>query len=109
MNINHSLAIIGVVAVCTIITRVLPFLIFGRHKEIPKLVQYLGGYLPPAIMATLVIYCLKSVELLKGNHGIPELLSVFLVAILHVWRKNTLLSIGAGTVCYMLLVQMVFV
>jgi len=109
MNINHSLAIIGVVAVCTIITRVLPFLIFGRHKEIPKTVQYLGDYLPPAIMATLVIYCLKGVDLLKGNHGLPELISVFLVIILHVWKKNTLLSIGAGTVCYMFLIQMIFV
>lgn len=104
----HSLAIIAVVALCTLLTRALPFLLLGGKKEIPKTVQYLGRVLPPAIMAILVVYCLKSINLLQGSHGIPELVSVAVVAVLHIWKKNTLLSIGGGTVCYMLLIQLVF-
>lgn len=104
----HSLAIIAVVALCTILTRALPFLLLGGKKQIPKTIQYLGKVLPPAIMAILVVYCLKGINLLQGTHGIPELLSVAVVATLHLWKKNTLLSIGAGTVCYMILIQSVF-
>lgn len=104
----HSLAIIAVVALCTMLTRALPFLLLGGKKQIPKTIQYLGKVLPPAIMAILVVYCLKEINLLQGTHGIPELLSVAVVAILHLWKKNTLLSIGAGTVCYMILIQAVF-
>lgn len=105
----HSLAIIFVVAICTMMTRALPFLVFGGKKEVPKTIQYLGKVLPPAIMAILVVYCLKGVHLLEGTHGLPELISVAVVALLHLWKKNTLLSIGAGTICYMMLVQIVFV
>lgn len=104
----HSLAIIIVVAVCTLMTRALPFIVLGGKKEVPKTIQYLGKVLPPAIMAILVVYCLKGVHLLEGNHGFPELISVAVVALLHLWKKNTLLSIGAGTICYMVLVQLVF-
>ncbi|MBO5208210.1 MAG: branched-chain amino acid transporter permease [Lachnospiraceae bacterium] len=109
MEVCYSLAIIGVVAVCTILTRALPFLIFGGKKEVPQLVQYLGKVLPPAIMTILVVYCLRGVSLLGGSHGLPELISVVVVAGLHIWKKNILLSIGIGTICYMMLVQMVFV
>ena len=105
---GHSLAIIGVVALCTVLTRVLPFWILGGRKEVPATVQYLGKVLPPAIMAILVVYCLKNINLLEGSRGLPEFLAVALVAVLHLWKKNTLLSIGAGTVFYMILVQAVF-
>lgn len=105
---THSLAIIAVVAFCTILTRALPFIALGGKKEVPPSVKYLGKVLPPAIMSILVVYCLKSVNLLVGSRGIPELASVALVAALHIWKKNTLLSIGAGTLCYMALVQLVF-
>lgn len=105
---NHSLAIIAVVALCTIITRALPFVLLGGRKEIPPVVRYLGKVLPAAIMAILVVYCLKGINLFAGSRGIPELLAVAAVVILHLWKKNTLLSIGAGTFCYMLLVQFVF-
>ena len=74
----------------------------------PATVQYLGKVLPPAIMAILVVYCLKDINLLEGSRGLPEFLAVALVAVLHLWKKNTLLSIGAGTVFYMILVQAVF-
>ena len=100
--------IIAVASLCTILLRAFPFLIFGGKKEVPSTVQYLGKALPPAIMAVLVVYCLRGVSFLKGNHGIPEIISVLVVAGLHIWKKNILLSIGLGTVCYMLLVQLVF-
>ena len=109
MNITHTIGIILVVAGCTIIIRSIPFLLFGGNRQVPNVIHYLGKYLPPAIMATLVVYCLRSVNIIKGSHGLPELLSVALVAGLHMWKKNILLSVGLGTICYMLLVQMVFI
>lgn len=108
MNTLYSLLIIIVVSLCTILLRALPFLIFGGKKEVPQTVQYLGKVLPPAIMTVLVVYCLREVSFLEGNHGIPEIISVLLVAGLHLWKKNILLSIGLGTVCYMILIQLVF-
>lgn len=78
------------------------------RKNTPKVVLYLGEVLPYAIMGMLVVYCLKNVSLFRGSHGIPEAISVALVVLLHKWKHNTLFSIAAGTVCYMLLVQMVF-
>lgn len=109
MNWEHSLMIIAVCALTTLSTRALPFLIFGGKKEVPAMIRYLGKVLPCAIMAILVVYCLKEIHLLTGNHGLPELLAVALVVVLHVWKKNTLLSIGLGTGFYMFLVQVIFV
>ena len=80
-----------------------------KNRPVPRLVEYLGGTLPYAAMGLLVVYCLKDVAWLSGTHGAPELISIALTAGLHVWRRNTLVSIAAGTVCYMLLVQFVFV
>lgn len=108
MNTGHSIAIIVVTAFCTLVTRTIPFLLFGRKKEVPKTVKYLGNVLPPAIMVILVVYCFKGVNFLSGNHGLPELLATVLVIVLHLWKKNILLSIGCGTVCYMVLLQTVF-
>lgn len=103
---SQALEIILVVAACTFLTRVLPFLFFGGNKEVPKTVNYLGKILPPAIMATLVVYCLKGVDLTSAPYGAAEFLSVALVAGLHLWKRNNLLSIGAGTVCYMILIRL---
>lgn len=105
MSIEHSIAIIVVTALCTLATRVAPFLLFGRKKEVPQTVKYLGKVLPPAIMAILVVYCFKEVDLFTGFHGLPEFLAAGVVIVLHLWRKNVLLSIGCGTFCYMLLLQ----
>lgn len=105
---QHSVAIIAVVAVCTLLTRALPFMVLGGRKEIPQVVRYLGKVLPPAIMAILVVYCLKNVHLFTGSRGIPEFLSVAVVAVLHLWKKNTLLSIGVGTILYMFFIQVLF-
>ena len=98
----HSVAIIAVAAIVTLIIRAVPFVAFDGT------VTYLGKVLPPAIMVILVIYCVKGINLFTGSHGIPELLSIAVVALLHIWKKNTLLSIAVGTILYMILVQVVF-
>ena len=104
----HSALIVAVAAAVTIALRFLPFLIFGENRKTPPLITYLGQVLPYAIMGMLVVYCLKGVDLTAAPFGIPEILGCALVAGLHIWKRNTLLSIGLGTVCYMLLVQFVF-
>ena len=108
MTATRAFVIILVTAVCTLITRLVPFTLFGGKKEMPKAVNYLGVILPPAIMTTLVVYCLKGADLFSTTHGIPELSATILTALLHAWKRNVLLSIAAGTFCYMLLVQVVF-
>lgn len=109
LHAGHSLAIVGVTAVCTILIRAFPFLVFGGRKEVPGAVQYLGAVLPASIMAVLVVYCMRNMDFMAISHFAPSLAAGILVVGLHVWKKNILLSIGAGTVCYMMLVQMVFV
>lgn len=104
----HAALIVAVCALVTIGLRFLPFLIFGSHRKTPPFVTYLGKVLPCAIMAMLVVYCLKDVSLLSFPHGVPEAIAVLVVAGLHIWKRNTLLSIVAGTVCYMVLVQGIF-
>lgn len=104
----HSAAMIAVIALVTAALRFLPFLLFGENRQTPPLVTYLGRVLPYAIMGMLVIYCLKGVSLTASPYGIPEAIACAVVIALHVWKRSTLLSIGAGTVCYMLLVQFLF-
>ncbi len=106
MVTKHTFALIAVIAVVTLLLRALPFLIFSGRKT-PAFVTYLGKVLPYAIMGMLVVYCLKDTTVLSFPYGIPELLACGVVVLLHLWRKNTLLSIGAGTAFYMLLVQVV--
>ena len=79
-----------------------------KKRQTPKFIEYLGKALPAAVFAMLVVYCLKSVDILTGSHGLPELISIIVVVLLHLWKKQMLLSIAGGTVCYMLLVQLVF-
>ena len=108
MTAVQQLITVLVVAVGTMLTRFLPFLLFPADKPTPKYIQYLGKVLPAAVFGMLVVYCLKNVSLLTGSHGLPEAIAIAAVAALHLWKKNTLLSIAGGTVCYMLLVQLVF-
>jgi hypothetical protein len=103
----QSAVTIGAVILGTMATRFLPFLVFPKGKTPPKFVQYLGKVLPCAAIGLLVVYCFKDVAS-SGTYGIPEILSVLLIIVLHKWKKNTLLSIGGGTALYMLLVQTVF-
>ena len=104
----HSALMIAIIALVTAALRFLPFLIFRENRKTPPLVSYLGQVLPYAIMGMLVIYCLKGVSFAAFPFGIPEMIGCLVVVLLHIWKRNTLLSIGAGTVCYMLLVQLVF-
>jgi len=108
LTVTQQILTIAVVVAGTMVTRFLPFLVFPPGKETPKYIKYLGDVLPPAVIGLLVVYCLKDVHFLSGNHGIPELAGVLSVALLHLWKRNMLLSIAGGTICYMLLVQLVF-
>ena len=108
LSAGMSLLIIVVVGITTFATRVIPFLVFPKGKEIPKTIQYLGKVLTPAVIGMLVVYCLKDTAVLSAPYGIPELISVLAVVLLHVWKRNNLISIGVGTVLYMVLIQVVF-
>lgn len=108
MNNLHTALIIAVAALVTMALRFLPFLIFGENQKTPTVVAYLGRVLPYSIMGMLVVYCLKDIRFTAAPFGIPEAIGCAVVALLHFWKRNTLLSIGAGTVCYMLLMQFVF-
>lgn len=108
MTIAQQVVTIGLCVLATLITRFLPFLAFSSERKTPAYVTYLGKALPAAIFGMLVIYCLKNVSFLSGTHGIPEIISIVAVILLHLYKRNMLLSIAAGTVCYMLLVQFVF-
>jgi branched-subunit amino acid transport protein AzlD len=108
MSEPRSVLLIAVVAIVTAALRFLPFLIFGEGRETPPLVAHLGKVLPFAIMGMLVIYCLKDISFAAAPFGIPECIGCAVVIVLHLWKRNTLLSIGLGTLSYMLLVQFVF-
>jgi len=108
MNLMQQIITIVMVVVGTILTRFLPFIVFPSGKPTPNYIQYLGKVLPSAVIGLLVIYCFKNVNILSGSHGIPELIGVAVVAMLHVWRRNMLLSIAGGTIVYMILVQLIF-
>ena len=108
MTVTQQLITIGMVIFGTMLTRFLPFLLFPAGKPTPKYIQYLGRVLPAAVFGLLVIYSLKNVSIFAGSHGIPELISIAVVIGLHLWKRQMLLSIASGTVCYMLLVQFVF-
>lgn len=104
----HDILLVVISALVIAATRFLPFLIFGEKRKTPPMIEYLGKVLPCAIMGMLVVYCLKDISFLKSPYGLPELIACCVVAALHVWKRNSLFSIGGGTVCYMLLVQLVF-
>ena len=108
MTLTQRILTILVIVLGTMLTRFLPFLLFPTGKPMPKVVHHLGNVLPGAVFGLLVVYCLKNVSLFTGSHGIPELISIALVVVLHLWKRQMLLSIAGGTVCYMLLVQFVF-
>lgn len=106
---NAQIAItVALLAVTTYFTRLVPFLFFPDNRETPAFVVYLGQTLPFAIIGMLVVYCLKDVSLLQSPHGLPEAIAIVVIALLHIWKNNLLLSIGGGTVFYMFLVQVVF-
>ena len=108
MTVAQQVITVAVVVLATMLTRFLPFLVFPAGRPTPKYIQYLGKVLPSAVFGLLIIYCLKDVSIFTGNRALPEPISIALVIILHLWKRQMLLSIAGGTVCYMLLVQFVF-
>lgn len=121
LTTTQAIAAIAVMAIVTFLTRALPFLLFDRGDHPPKLVLYLGRVLPPAVIAMLIVYCLKSnilaveanltslLDPVVLNQWLPALMSVAVVVLLHVWKHNNLLSIFGGTILYMVLVQAAFI
>lgn len=108
MTLMQQLVTIAMCVLGTMATRYIPFLLFPPGKQTPPYVQYLGKVLPSAVFALLVVYCLKDVSLTAKPHGIPEALALVVTGVLHVWRRQMFLSMAAGTILYMVLVQTVF-
>lgn len=107
-NSLYAFLMIMVIALVTALLRFIPFFIFNSDRPVPPYITYLGRVLPYSIMAMLVVYCLKNISFQKTPFGLPELVCVTLTALVHIWKRNTLLSIISGTVCYMLFVQFLF-
>lgn len=108
MTITEQIITIAMCVLGTMLTRFLLFAVFRSSRSTPRYIQYLGKVLPGAVFAMLVIYCLRNVSLLQGSHGLPELLAIAVTVALHLWKRQMLLSIAGGTICYMLLIQSVF-
>lgn len=108
MDKLHAALIVAVVALVTVLIRFLPFIIFTGKRKTPEFISYLGKVLPFAIMGMLVVYCLKGVSFAASPYGLPEIIACAAVVLLHVLKRNTLISIVGGTVLYMVLVQVVF-
>jgi branched-subunit amino acid transport protein AzlD len=103
-QILHSLLMIAVIAAVTFLLRGLPFLIFGSKRKTPDFVAWLGNVLPHAVMGMLLVYCFKDISFVSAPFRFPEIVSCIAVVLLHAWRRNSLLSIGGGTVLYMVLI-----
>jgi len=108
INVTRTLLVVGICALCTVLERALPFLIF-RGREVPQVITYLGRVLPMAIMATLVLFCIKDISFATAAGWAPYLIAIAFTAAIHYWLKNALLSIAGGTILYMVLIQLVFV
>ena len=109
MTVAQHAIVIALAAIATMLTRFLPFIIFRSDKPTPAFLSYLGKALPPAVFGMLVVYCLKNVSLLAFPFGIPELIGVASVIVLHLLFRKMLVSIAGGTVIYMILVNLIFV
>lgn len=108
MTVSEQIITVALCVAGTMTTRFLPFVVFSSRRPTPKYVQYLGKVLPGAIFGMLVVYCLKDVSIINYSHGIPEAIAIVITVLLHLWKRQMLLSIAGGTVVYMLLVQLVF-
>lgn len=106
---SQALIMIIIMTVITYLIRALPFLLFPGNKKTPAFILYLGKVLPYAIIGMLIVYCLKNVSLITAPFAIPEAISIAAIVLVHLWKRNTLLSIGGGTLLYMFLVQVIFI
>lgn len=107
-NTTYVIAVMLTACVCNFFTRAFPFLLFSKSEELPGFIQYLGKYLPPCVMAVLVVYCLKGISFTAMAGFMPMLIAVVAVVLLHLWKRNNIISIAGGTILYMILVQVVF-
>ena len=108
MSDKHAMIILLVMGFVTLMTRILPALIFGRGEKVPDYILYLGKVVPYTAMGLLIVYCLKDVPIIRSPHGIPEMLALSIVSGTYLWKRNSILSVVIGTVIYMLLIQTVF-
>lgn len=109
MTTSQMMLTVLAVAIGTMLTRFLPFLIFPTNKKTPDYIQFLGRTLPFATIGLLVVYCLRGITPTVYPFALPEIIAVTSIVLLHIWKRNTLLSVGAGTILYMVLVQQIFV
>lgn len=107
MSTTEQIVTILLISIMTIATRALPFALFPTRKHTPRFVQFLGNYLASAVFGMLVVYCLKDVTFLSGNHGLPQMLGILACILLHLWRKNLLLTIAGGTIFYMIVIHII--
>ena len=108
MSDKHAMFILLVMGFVTLMTRILPVLIFGRGEKVPDYILYLGKVVPFTAMGLLIVYCLKDVPVLESPHALPELIALAVVSGTYLWKRNSILSVVIGTAVYMLLVQAVF-
>lgn len=108
MTLTQRIITIALIVLGTALTRFLPFMLFPADKETPKYIKYLGSVLPSAVFGLLLVYSLKNISFISGSHGIPEMIAVAFTVVLHLWKRQMLISIAGGTVLYMILIQFVF-
>lgn len=107
MTILQQIITIGLCMLGTMATRFLPFIVFSEKRETPAFIQYIGKFLPSAVFGMLVVYCLRNVDITQAAYGLPELISILATVGIHLWKRQMLLSIAAGTACYMLLLHLI--
>ena len=105
---RHAIIVIIVMGLAVLATRIVPVLIFGRGEKVPEFILYLGRVVPYTAMGLLIVYCLRDVPVFESPHGLPELISLAVVTLTYLWKRNTILSVVIGTALYMFLVQSVF-
>lgn len=106
MTLYQQIITIALCVLATTLMRFLPFIIFSENRKTPAFIQYLGKLLPSAIFGMLVVYCLRNVDVLRGSHGIPEAVAILVTVLLHLRKRQMLLSIAGGTATYMLLLHL---
>ena len=104
----HAMIVIAVIGLAVLATRIVPVLIFGRGEQVPEFILYLGRVVPYTAMGLLIVYCLRDMPVLDAPHGLPEIISLTVVTVTYLWKRNTILSVVAGTALYMFLVQSIF-
>ncbi len=109
MTLTQQIITIGLCMLCTMFTRFAPFIIFSENRKTPEFINYIGKYLPPAVFGMLIIYCLKDVSIFRPGHALPEIIAIGVTVAMHLWKRQTLLSIAGGTLSYMLLLHLLVI